>query len=78
MAYGQPDGELILEEFSGDIEYTDEGLKEMYMDGAVPALHPGRYALAHRVQELGDFPCKKDSPYAVVSTAPRTDLRHQP
>lgn len=32
MAYGQPDGELILEEFSGDIEYTDEGLKEMYMD----------------------------------------------
>ncbi len=32
MAYGQPDGELILEEFSGDIEYTDEGLKEMYME----------------------------------------------
>lgn len=32
MAYGQPDGELILEEFSGDIEYADEGLKEMYMD----------------------------------------------
>ena len=32
MAYGQPDGELILEEFSDDIEYTDEGLKEMYID----------------------------------------------
>ncbi len=25
-------GELILEEFSGDIEYIDEGQKEMYMD----------------------------------------------
>lgn len=32
MAFGQSDGELILEEFFGDIEYIDESQKEMYMD----------------------------------------------
>lgn len=32
MAFGQSDGELILEEFSGDIEYINEDQKEMYMD----------------------------------------------
>ena len=32
MAFGQSDGELILAEFCGDIEYTDEGQKEVYMD----------------------------------------------
>lgn len=32
MAFGQPDGELILAEFSGDIEYTDDSQREIYMD----------------------------------------------
>ena len=32
MAFGQPDGELILAEFSGDVEYTDNNQREMYMD----------------------------------------------
>ena len=37
---------------------------EMFHDctgGTVPALHPGRYALSHRVQEPGELPRKKDS-----------------
>ena len=29
--------------------------------GTVSALHPGRYALSHRVQEPGELPRKKDS-----------------
>ena len=32
MAFGQSDGELILAEFSGDVEYTGDGQREIYMD----------------------------------------------
>lgn len=32
MAFGQPDGTLILEEFFGDIEFTGDEMKENYMD----------------------------------------------
>lgn len=32
MAFGQPDGSLILEEFFGDIEYIGEEMKKDYMD----------------------------------------------
>lgn len=32
MAYGQPDGSLILAEFFGDVEYTDESQKDAYVE----------------------------------------------
>lgn len=32
MAFGQPDGELFLAEFSGDVEYMDDSQREVYMD----------------------------------------------
>lgn len=42
MAFGQPDGALILEEFVGDIEYTGGDMKQNYIDYIANAVQDSR------------------------------------